>query len=194
MAVSIKIVTSNHVTRQFYQSNAENESALIHKLKNNSHLFTLPSLIITSDLQTEMFAPKNIVAIEVDSHEGEKFELPYNDMYFQAMDSGDEVFAFDLDFETDTNSDASTNVPRRARVEFYFQGGHAVTTELVLNREEASLAERTNRITQAFEQPIIYYQTENNGLGLFNPHAMTRAIITPRILVTPTDTIIVDEY
>ena len=194
MALSIKIVTSNRVTRQFYQSNIEHENALIHRLKNNSQLFALPSLIISSDMQTEIFSPKHIVSIEVESQEGVKLELPHIDMYFQAMGSGDEVFAFDLDFDSDSTIDDNSESPRRARVEFYFQGGHAVTTELVLNRDDASLAERTTRITQSFEQPVIFYQTENNGLGLFNPQTITRTVITPRTLVTPTDTIIVDEY
>jgi hypothetical protein len=194
MALSIKIITSNHVTRQFYQSNTEHESALIEKLKTNSQLFTLPSLIISSDLQTEMFSPKFIVAIEIDSQDGVSFELPHTDIYFQAIGSGDEVFAYDLDFDTESDLSSNIETPRRARVEFYFQGGHVVTTELVLMREDVSLAERTSRITQAFEQPIIFYQTENKGLGLFNPHAITRTVITPRTLVTPTDTIIVDEY
>ena len=50
-------------------------------------------------MQTEIFSPKHIVSIEVESQEGVKLELPHIDMYFQAMGSGDEVFAFDLDFD-----------------------------------------------------------------------------------------------
>ncbi len=59
---------------------------------------------------------------------------------------------------------------------------------------DASVADRTRRVAQIFEQPVILYQTAKGGTGLLNPLAMTRAVITPGGDVLPADTLRVDDY
>jgi hypothetical protein len=41
---------------------------------------------------------------------------------------------------------------------------------------------------------VIFYKTPHAGIGMLNPNAMTRAVITPRSEVLPADAIIVDAY
>ena len=105
MALSIKIVTTNGVSRNFFQSNNQLIQEIIDSMKNNSHIFSSSSLVISSDLQTEIFSPKFIASIELslDSEQELASELQSGDMYFRAIGSDNDAYAFDLDFEVDTD-------------------------------------------------------------------------------------------
>ncbi|MBP7370448.1 MAG: hypothetical protein KA902_03325 [Arenimonas sp.] len=192
MALSIKIVTTNGIVRQFYQSDGELIQALIHRLKHRSNIFTSSSFVLSSELQTEVFSPKYIATIELNWNHFESLKLIPTGLDFVAIGANEADYAFDLDLESDLNSE-SENESNRTKVQFYFVGGHSITTELIVDQREIPPAEQTQRILKSFEQPVIYYQTES-GFGLINPRVMTRMILTPFARHLPTETIFVDDY
>ena len=66
------------------------------------------------------------------------------------------------------------------RVEFFFTGGHVLSTRAEGLRRPA-LAERLMNLTSLFERPMINSRLAQGGIGLMNPHAMTRFVITPGV-------------
>ncbi len=194
MLLSIKIVTTNGITRQFYQSDSNISQELIDKLKANGNIFSSPSLVLSSDLQTEIFSPKFIVSVELEYEQNTSIPIDNADFYFQALDNESDVFSFDIDAENEQKLESGLDVLRRVRVEFYFVGGHKIITELNITSDEFVRAERINRVARLFEQTVICYRTANAGIGFLNPYRLTRAIVTPRALALPADAIIVDDY
>lgn len=184
MSLSIKIVTTANRTRFFYQSNGDTAKATIERLTKSSFVFSGNSLVISSSLQTEVFSPKRIAIIELDADSDLSAYLINPHLQITALNSERaDQFAYNL--EPVAN--------QRFKVDFYFVGGFMLSTEVVLT-DDASLADRTRWVAQLFEQQIIAYQTSNGGVGLMNPLAMTRTVITPGGDVLPSDTLIVDDY
>lgn len=185
MSLSIKIVTTANRTRFFYQSNDDTAKATIERLTKSSAVFSGLSLVISSSLQTEVFSPKRIAIIEMDADSDLSSHLNTTNLQITALKSerGDQ-FSYDLE----------AVVNQRFKVDFYFVGGFVLSTEVVLTDVDASLADRTRWVAQLFEQPVIAYQSSNGGVGLMNPLAMTRTVITPSGDVLPSDTLIVDDY
>lgn len=184
MPLSIKIVTTANNTRQLHQSDRSLAKATIDRLIGSGAVFAAPSLIVSSGLQTEVFSPKRIAIIELDSESGVSESTPVSDLQITALDLEQGPFAYDLEPETG----------QRFKVDFYFVGGFLLNAEVVLSGTDASKADRTRRVAQIFEQQVIIYQTAKGGIGLLNPLAMTRAVITPRSEILPADTLIVDDY
>ena len=74
----------------------------------------------------------------------------------------------------------------KARIDFYFQGGHVLHTR-VEGERKAALAERLMNLTSIFEHPVLAYRLPQGGIGLMNPQAMTRSLVTPGVPDLPRD-------
>jgi hypothetical protein len=47
-------------------------------------------------------------------------------------------------------------------------------------------------LTGLFERPIIFYKLPQGGVGMMNPHAMTRSVVFPGIPDLPNDAWVAD--
>ncbi|MCC2867675.1 MAG: hypothetical protein LK562_07775, partial [Candidatus Accumulibacter phosphatis] len=70
-------------------------------------------------------------------------------------------------------------------------GGHVLCT-LAEGIRKPALAERLMSLTSLFERPMITYRLAHGGVGLMNPHAMTRFVITPGVPDLPRDAWLAD--
>ena len=184
MPLSIKIVTTANKTRFFHQSDEQQMAKSVALLAGATNIFASSSLLLSSTLQAEVFSPRRIALIELEGECGAVNKPGQHDVRITANDPDDGAPAFDLD------DDAGL----RFRVDFFFVGGYVLSTRVEVDNAEATFADRTRRVTQLFDVPLIWYTSAGGGVGLMNPSNMTRAVITPASGIMPADALQVDDF
>ncbi len=184
MPLSIKIVTTANRTRFFHQSDELQAAKSIALIAGATSIYAAPSLLLTSALQAEVFAPRRIALIELDGGSLPADRPGQNGVRITAIDPDDSAPVYDLE----------EAVGGRFRVDFFFVGGYVLSARVEVDYAEASFADRTRRVTQLFETPLIWYISTGGGIGLMNPSNMTRAVITPAGDTIPADALLVDDF
>lgn len=163
MSLAITIYTTANRQRRFFQTEAARCEAILSSLKNATQWFAQPSLIIVSDENTEIFSPRSITRIELETDVDLVPWLP----------SGWELNIRAI-------PDAALTVPGHAdaqeiagRLDCFFNGGDVLAAWLETLQPEHH-AQRTARIAHLFDTPVIPYRPINPGIGLINPATMTR--------------------
>ena len=164
MSLAITIVTTANRTRRFFQTDPARVREVLESLKRCGQLFSGHSLVIVADDTTEVFQPKAITRIEVETQIDLGPWLPpaWDEAGICALDPDDQTAAGSLD-----------NEGLSSCIDFYFEGGDKVHA-WIERRHEAGLVERTSRLTHLFEKPCIPYRPLTPGVGFLNPAAMTR--------------------
>ncbi len=179
MAISLTVITTSSRARRFLQTDATAVEQIIESLKRSSQIFSGKPLIIGSSGQTEVFATGSIACIEIAAGRDLSASVPNSlNLTLTAM-TPDELVR---PFVGGTDGDHV-----RARIDFFFLGGYVLHTRAEGTRK-AALAERLMNLTSLFERPAINYHLPDGGVGLMNPHAMTRVLITPAVPDLPRDT------
>ena len=184
MSLSIKIVTTANRTRYFHQSDEKQVAYSVASLTGVTNVYTGASLVFSSNLQSEIFSPRRIALIEL---AGETVPVA------RASQGNVEITAIDADNATPEYNLFSEEYGT-FRVDFFFVGGYELRTRVIVDNTMATFADRTRRIAQLFETPLIWYRSAIGGVGLINPSTLTRAVITPGGEVMPADAHIVDDY
>ncbi|MCM8596717.1 hypothetical protein [Accumulibacter sp.] len=178
MAVSITVITTANRARRFTQTDEASIAQLLESLKRSAQLFSGKPLIVGSAGQTEVFATSSIACIEIETRLDltEHVAIPPN-LKLTALTPEQSAEPFSGGLQGDHFT---------ARIEFFFAGGHALVT-LAEGVRKAALAERLMNLTSLFERPMVSYRLPHGGIGLMNPHAMTRFTITPGAPDLPSD-------
>ncbi len=74
----------------------------------------------------------------------------------------------------------------KVRIDFFFTGGYVLHTRAEGVRK-AVLAERLMNLTSFLERPVMNYRLPQGGIGLMNPHAISRFLVTPGVADLPRD-------
>jgi hypothetical protein len=165
MAISITVITTANRARRFFQTDPASVDQVLESLKRSSQIFAGKPLIIGAAGQTEVFSPASIACVEIETNRdvSEYVPAPLN-LTLTALTSDQRAEPFEGGLEGDHF---------RARIDFFFTGGHVLHTSAKGVRK-AALAERLVNLTSLFERPAITYRLAQGGVGLMNPHAMTR--------------------
>jgi hypothetical protein len=169
MSISIRVITTANRVRSFRQDNAEDASALLNSLSRAGQLFSGKPLIISSLESTEIFSPEAIACIEVETRDEVDNLLATNQAPAMTAMTAEQAAA-----------------PFNVRLDFYFGGGHVVSV-IAEGLRKAVLAERLMNLTSIFDRPVITYRLPQGGVGLVNPKALTRTVITPGVPDLPKD-------
>ena len=178
MSISISVITTANRTRRFKQDSAENINHLLDGLKRSANIFSGKPLIIGSTSQTDIFSAAAVACIELETPQDLSSYLPgMHDLTITALTTEEAIAPFEggLDGENFT-----------ARIDFYFLGGHVINAVIEGERKSA-LADRLMNLTSIFERPVIAYKLPHGGIGLMNPQAMTRSVISPGVPDLPRD-------
>lgn len=183
MSITVSVVTTANRTRRFKLEDGEDIQRMLNSLKYSASIFTGKPLIIGSTAQTEIFAATAIACIELETTSDLSSYLPsFQTPTITALTTKESIAPFAGKLE-------DNNV--RSRLDFFFKGGHVLNTEIEGERNEA-LAERLSNLTSIFERPVISYLLPQGGIGLMNPQAMIRSVITPGAPDLPLDAWIAD--
>ena len=183
MAISITVITTASRSRRFLQTDPANVEQILESLKRSGQIFSGKPLIIGSAGQTEIFSPQAIACVEIEASRDLSVLLPSSlNLTLTALTPEElaQPFAGGIEGEH-----------VKARIEFFFKGGHVLRTSAEGTRK-AALAERLMNLTSLFERPAISYRLPQGGIGLMNPHAMTRVVITPGVADLPRDAWLAD--
>lgn len=183
MSVKVSVITTANRTRCFMLNDTDSIRHLLDSLKRSSHMFSGKPLIIGSTAQTEIFASTSIACIELETDRDLDGYLPGGQNLLITALSAEEVMA------PFAGGLAGENF--KARIDFYFQGGHVLHTR-VEGERRAALAERLMNLTSIFEHPVLAYRLPQSGIGLMNPQAMTRSLVTPGVPDLPRDAWVVE--
>jgi hypothetical protein len=167
MAISITVITTANRARRFLQTDAASRADF--RASTQRQLFSGKPLIIGSAGQTEVFAPASIACLEIETDSRpQRATCP----------------ALEPDADGTDARAACRTVRRRARrrafqarIEFFFTGGHVLYTTPKAFASSACRA--PDEPDQPLRPPAINYRLAQGGIGLMNPHAMTRFVITP---------------
>jgi hypothetical protein len=163
MSLAITVVTTANRRRRFFQTDPGRCAEILASLGRAAQLFGGPPLVIATDDSTEIFSPREITRIEIETADDLAAYLPAGwEMRFRAL-APEEVALFG------TSDDSRIATP----VEFFFSGGDMLTAWFEAARD-ATQAERAMRIAQLFSVPLIAYQPATAGIGLINPSVLTR--------------------
>ncbi|MEF8701747.1 MAG: hypothetical protein V5B32_00670 [Candidatus Accumulibacter sp. UW26] len=178
MAATITVITTANRARRFSQSDEATIDHVLSSLTRSSQIFSGKPLIIGSKTQTEVFSASSIACLEIESDRGfnDYVHSPAN-LMLTALTPVQRIEPF-------TGGLAGDHFT--VRIEFFFLGGHSLYTTAEGIRK-AALADRLMILTSLFERPVISYRTAQGGVGLMNPHAMTRFVITPGVPDLPRD-------
>ena len=183
MTIGITVITTANRARRFLQNDAASIDQIVQGLGRSGQIFSGKPLIIGSASQTEVFSPHAIACVEIETSRDLSAHVPTSlNLTLTALT------AAQLDLPFASGSDAEHV---KARIDFYFAGGHVLYTSAEGVRKTA-LAERLMNLTSLFERPVIPYRLAQGGIGLMNPHAMTRFIITPGVPDLPRDAWLAD--
>ncbi len=175
MSITITIVTTANRTRRFKQSDPQRINEILESLKRCSQLFASRSLIVVSDNSTDVFAPAAITRIEIETAiDLAPYLPPGRDTNIRAIGLGEASPPILL-------SEEIISVP----ADFFFEGGDTLSTWFE-NPRPADPIERTMRLSRFYEQSVIFYQPTTPGIGLMNPHVMTRTLIGAALPDVPT--------
>ena len=178
MATSITVITTANRARRFAQSDDASMDQIVDSLKRSGQLFSGKPLIIGSAAQTEVFSASAIACVEIETDRDLSDHVPNPlNLTLTALtpEQRTEPFAGGLDGDN-----------FKVRIEFFFVGGYSLYTSAEGVRK-AALAERLMNLTGLFERPVINYRLAQGGVGLMNPHAMTRFVINPGVPDLPRD-------
>jgi hypothetical protein len=164
MSLAITIVTTANRTRRFFQADPARVADILESLRRCGQLFTNHSLVIVADQATEVFQPKAITRIEIETQIDLGPWLP---------PAWDEAGICALPPDSLTGSGSLDDEGLSSRMDFHFEGGDMLHA-WIERRHEAGFAERTSRLTHLFERPCIPYRPLTPGVGFLNPAAMTR--------------------
>lgn len=178
MSIKVSVITTANRTRCFTLDNADSISHLLDSLKRSAHMFSGKPLIIGSEVQTEIFAASSIACIELETDGKLDGYLPGGQNLLITALSAEEAMA--------PFAGGLAGEIFKARIDFYFQGGHVLHTR-VEGERKAALAERLMNLTSIFEHPVLAYRLPQGGIGLMNPQAMTRSLVTPGVPDLPRD-------
>ena len=181
MSILVSVITTANRTRRFAMNSPESIAHLLDNLKRSAQMFTGKPLIVGSAEQTEIFSASSIACLELETSIDLSGQLPgVQDPTITALTPEEAA----RPFVGGIDGDAYT-----ARIDFYFDGGHLLNTRAEGTRK-AALAERLMNLTSLFERPVIIYHLPQGGIGLMNPHAMTRSVVTPGAPDLPRDALI----
>lgn len=183
MAIGITVITTTNQVRRFFQTDATAFEQIFSSLQRSAQIFSGTPLIIGSADQTEVFAAAAIACLEIETTHDLSGYLPSpGNLTLTALTAKQyaEPFAGHLEGEQFTR-----------RIAFFFTGGHVLCT-LAEGIRKPALAERLMSLTSLFERPMITYRLAHGGVGLMNPHAMTRFVITPGVPDLPRDAWLAD--
>lgn len=178
MAIGITVITTANCVRRFLQTDEAAIEQTIAGLKRSSQMFTGKPLIVGSAAQTEVFARASIACVE-----------------FEAARDLSAYVASPLNLELSVLTPAQLAQPVagevegehfRVRIDFCFAGGHVLHT-LAEGIRQPALAERLMNLTSFLERPVMNYRSAQGGVGLMNPAAITRFVITPGATDLPRD-------
>lgn len=178
MSIRVSVITTANRRRCFTMHGADSISHLLDSLKRSAHIFSGKPLIIGSAAQTEIFASTSIACIELETDSNLDGCLPGGQNLQITALSAEEAMA--------PVAGGVAGESFQTRIDFYFQGGHVLPTR-VEGERKAALAERLMSLTSFFEHPVLVYQLPQGGIGLMNPQAMTRSLMTPGVLDLPRD-------
>ena len=166
MSITITIVTTANRTRRFKQSDPQRINDILESLRRCTQLFTGRSLIVVSDNSTDIFAPAAITRIEIETEiDLTPYLPPGRNTNIRAIGLGESLPPVVLSEDMISVS-----------ADFFFEGGDTLPTWFE-NDRPADAMERTMRLSRLFEQAIVFYQPTRPGIGLMNPHVMTRTSI-----------------
>ncbi len=178
MSITVSVITTANRTRRFVVDNADSIKHLLDSLKHSANLFTGKPLIIGSATQTEIFAATAIACIELESASSIDGHLPgVQNPTITALTMEESIAPFAVELAGNRF---------KGRIDFFFKGGHVLNTFIEGERNDA-LAERLINLTSIFDRPFIAYHLPQGGIGLMNPHAMTRSVVTPGAPDLPRD-------
>jgi hypothetical protein len=164
MSIAITIVTTANRTLHFKQSDPTHVDEILSSLRRCNNLFTNRTLVVVSDTGTEVFSPRSITRIEIQTDADLSPYLPAAwEVSATAMGPGEAPPATKLDDDHVA-----------AKIDFFFEGGDSLSTWFERKRP-SGIAERAMQITRLFEQAIIPYHLGKPGIGFMNPGTMTRA-------------------
>ena len=178
MSIKVSVITTANRTSCFTLDNADSIGHLLESLKRSAHMFSGKPLIIGSVAQTEIFASTSIACIELETDGDLDSYLPGGQNLLITALSADQAIAPFVE--------GLAGESLKARIDFYFQGGHVLHTR-VEGERKAALAERLMSLTSIFEHPVLVYRLPQGGIGLMNPQAMTRSLVTPGVPDLPRD-------
>jgi hypothetical protein len=164
MSLAITVVTTANRTRRFYQTDPAKVSVILGSLKRCGQLFTNASLVIVSDDATEVFNPKEITRIEIETPVDLSPWLP---------SAWDEAGISAVTPQAMSGAGSLDDNWLSSRMDFYFKGGDKLCA-WIERQHEGGIAERTTRLTNLFEKACIPYRPVSPGIGFLNPAAMTR--------------------
>jgi hypothetical protein len=164
MSLAITIVTTANRTRRFFQTDPARVAEILESLRRCGQLFSSHSLVIVADEATEVFQPKAITRIEIETQADLGPWLP---------PAWDEAGICALPPDSLTGSGSLDDEGLSSRMDFYFEGGDMLHA-WIERRHEAGFAERTSRLTHLFDKPCIPYRPLTPGVGFINPAALTR--------------------
>ena len=178
MTTKITVTTTANNARRFILNDSNSIQKILASLKHSSEIFSGIPLIIGSAAQTEIFAPSNIVCIEIETPEDLASQLPVSDSFtLTAMTAEAAATPF---------ADALDGDHFKRRIDFFFRGG-SVLNMLIEGDRKPQLADRLKNLTSIFTRPVITYYLPQGGIGLMNPKAMTRAAIFPGLNDLPSN-------
>ena len=178
MAINISIITTANRARSFKQESPESINQLLEGLKRSANIFSGKPLIIGSGTQTTIFAAASIACIELETDLDIDSYLPgKHDATITALNTEEAIAPFQGGIDGNNFS---------ARIDFHFLGGHVINA-VIKGERKTALADRLMNLTGLFERPIIFYKLPQGGVGMMNPHAMTRSVVSPGIPDLPTD-------
>ncbi|EXI83727.1 MAG: hypothetical protein AW12_02552 [Candidatus Accumulibacter sp. BA-94] len=179
MTSNITVITTANRARRFVPANESSLEAIVDSLRGSGQLFRGKPLIIGSGVQTEVFAAAAIACIEIETARDLEEYLPsQHSLSLTALTPEQRAEPFVGGLNGDHFS---------VRIEFFFTGGH-VLYMVAAGARKPALAERLMHLTGLFERPALHYRlAQGGGVGLMNPRAMTRFLITPGVPDLPSD-------
>lgn len=163
MSLAITIVTTANRRRRFFQTDPGLCGEILASLGREAQLFSGVPLVIATADATEIFSPREITRIEIETADDLAPYLPAGrEIRFRAL--APEEFA--LFGEADDRHIATP-------VEFFFSGGDTFSAWMEADRD-ATQAERAMRIAHLFTRAVIPYELPNGGIGFVNPSVLTR--------------------
>ncbi len=178
MTSHITVITTANRARRFVPTDETSLEAIVDSLRRSGQLFSGKPLIIGSGAHTEVFAAAAIACVEIETTRDLAAHLPsQHNLSLSALTPEQRVEPFSGGLNGDHFS---------ARIEFFFIGGHVLYMAAEGVRKPA-LAERLMNLTGLFERPALHYRLAQGGIGLMNPRALTRFVITPGVPDLPSD-------
>ncbi len=183
MAIKISVITTANRARCFKVENPENIKNLIDGLKRSANIFSGKPLIIGSETQTTILSAASIACIELETDLDIDSYLPgKHEATITALTTEEAIAPFQGGIDGNSFT---------ARIDFHFLGGHVINA-VIRGERKAALADRLMNLTGLFERPIIFYKLPQGGVGMMNPHVMTRSVVFPGIPDLPNDAWIAD--